>query len=431
MGIITSLVRPEARATIEGPLPLTAQRIVEWLAGPATASGIRVSTEGSLRLIGVWACVRVISEDVASLPLLCYNRLERGKERIPQHPLYRLLHESPNPYMTSTAFREALQGHVLLWGNAYASIERDEMTGRPMALWPLRPDRMDAPVISDAGTLLYTYHLPTGEPRSLTQSEVFHLRGLSSDGITGYSPITLHREGLAWSIATREYGARFFGNDSRPGGILQAKNRLSDEAVKRLRESWETAHRGLEQSHRIGVLEEGIEWKQTGIPPEDAQYLEVMTFQLQDIARIYRTPPHKIGDLSRATYSNIEEQAIEYVSDTLRPWLVRWEQQANKDLVMPSERGRVFVEHLMDALLRGKTLERFQAYQLGLQNGVYSPNEIREFENLNPFEGGDTHLQQVNMAPYGTAPAPAPARMKRSLQRTDNGYEMIEEPVHE
>ena len=407
MGIITSLVHPERRATIEGPLPLTAERIVEWLSGPATASGVNLSTEGALKLVGVWACVRVISEDVASLPLIVYNRLPRGKERAMAHPLYRLLHDAPNPLMTSATFRECLQGHMLLWGNAYAQIERDQDTGRPTALWPLRPDRMDKPIVSQAGTLLYTYRLPTGEPRALSQSDVFHLRGLSPDGLIGYSPIALHRETLAWSIATKEYGIRFFGNDSRPGGILQTKQRLPKDSVDRLRSSWEAAHRGLTQAHRIAVLEEGIEWKQVGIPPEDAQYLEVMTFQLQDIARLYRMPPHKIQDLARATFSNIEEQSIDYVVGTLRPGLTRWEQQANKDLVMPSEQGRIFAEHLMDALLRGKTLERFQSYQLAMQNGIYSANEVREFENQNPFEGGDIHLQMQNMAPYGTLP-PAP-----------------------
>jgi len=266
---------------------------------------------------------------------------------------------------------------------------------------------MDKPIVSQAGTLLYTYRLPTGEPRALSQSDVFHLRGLSPDGLIGYSPIALHRETLAWSIATKEYGIRFFGNDSRPGGILQTKQRLPKDSVDRLRSSWEAAHRGLTQAHRIAVLEEGIEWKQVGIPPEDAQYLEVMTFQLQDIARLYRMPPHKIQDLARATFSNIEEQSIDYVVGTLRPGLTRWEQQANKDLVMPSEQGRIFAEHLMDALLRGKTLERFQSYQLAMQNGIYSANEVREFENQNPFEGGDIHLQMQNMAPYGTLP-PAP-----------------------
>jgi HK97 family phage portal protein len=433
----------EKRASIEGPLPLTSARIVEWMnGGEATSAGVNISTEGSLKLAAVWACVRVISEDLASLPMITYKRLERGKERATEHRLYGLLHDAPNPFMTAMQFRETLQAHVLLWGNAYASIDRDQ-DGRPVALWPLRPDRMQGPALSAAGTLLYNYTLPNGEPRALTQSDVFHLRGLSTDGITGYSPIAQHREALALSLATMTFGNKFFGNGSQPGGVLQAKTKLSREASDRMKMSWETAHQGLENAHRVAVLEEGVEWKQIGIPPEDAQFLETRLFQVQETTRIFRMPPHKVQELSRATFSNIEEQSIEYVSDTLRPWLVRWEQQVNKDLLMPSERKTFFVEHLMDALLRGNTLTRFQSYQLGLQNGVYSPNEVREYENMNPFDGGDTHLQMQNMAPYGTEPVkpepapapevqpaeddePAPERSIREIRRTANGYEIVE-----
>lgn len=412
MGLITSLVA-ERRASVEGPLPLTAARIVEWISGgEGTAAGVAIGPNNALKLAAVYACVRVISEDVAALPLITYSRLPRGKERATTHPLYRLLHDEPNPYMTSLQLRETLQGHVLLWGNGYANIERDER-GTPVALWPLRPDAMDAPVVSSAGSLLYTYHMPSGEPRALTQGDVFHLRGLSPDGIMGYPPISLHRESLALAMATMEFGNRFFSNDSRPGGVLQAPQRLSNEAAERMRLSWEAAHRGLSNAHRVAVLEEGVEWQQIGIPPEDAQWLDTRTFQVQEIARIFRMPPHKIGELSRATFSNIESQAIQYVTDTLRPWLVRWEQQINKDLVAPGDKGRIFAEHLMDALLRGETLARFQSYQLAMQNGVYSANEVREFENANPFEGGDVHLQMANMVPYGTKP-PEPGEAKES-----------------
>ncbi len=430
MGILTSLI--EKRASIEGPLPLTAARVAEWFEGAPTSAGVSVSNEGALKLAAVWACVRVISEDIASLPLVTYQRLERGKERARSHNLYPILHDEPNPYMTAMQLRETMQGHVLNWGNAYANIERDN-NGRPLYLWPLRPDRMDTPVVSSAGTLLYTYHLPSGEPRALTQSEVLHVRGLSPDGIMGYSPIQQHREALALSLATMQFGNRFFANDSRPGGILQAKQRLSDEAANRMKTSWEAAHQGLTRSHRVAVLEEGVEWKQVGIPPEDSQWLQTREFQIQETTRIFRMPPHKVQDLSRATYSNIESQSIQYVTDTLRPWLIRWEQQINKDLLMPGEKRRYFVEHLMDALLRGETLARFQAYQYGLQNGIYNPNEVREFENLNPFEGGDVHLQMQNMTPYGTLPAePAPApqgRTLREIRRTPDGYEMIERRI--
>lgn len=414
MGIITSLVAPERRATIEGPLPLTAQRIVEWLTGEPTASGMPMNVESALKIDAFWACINDISQDIASLPLMVYRELPRGKEKAKNHPLYRILHDEPNPLMTSMQLRQTLISHRLSCGRAFANIERD-YDGRVVALWPLRPDRMDGPVLSEAGTLLYTYHLPTGEPRALTQADVFHLRGLASDGINSYSPVSLHRESLSLAVATMQFGNRFFGNDSRPGGILQAKTRLSQEAADRMRASWESAHQGLTKAHRVAVLEEGVEWKQVGIPPEDAQFLETRLFQVQTIGRIFRMPPHKIQELSRATYSNIEEQELEYGADTLGPEIIAFEQQCNKDLLMPSEKGKYFVQHLMDARLRSKTSERYQAYALMLDRGVFTPNDVLERENMNAFEGGDLHLQQANMVPYGTMPEP-----KQTEQPTAN-----------
>ena len=430
---MTSLVG-ERRASIEGPLPLTAGRVVEWLnGGESTAAGVSVSTEGSLKIDAVWACVNNISMDIATLPLHVYKQLPRGKEKAKNHPLYRLLHDEPNPLMTAVHLRRTLIAHRLLWGNAYASVERDE-DGRPIAIWPLRPDRMQGPVMSAAGTLLYLYNMPDGEPRALTQSDVFHHRGLSGDGITGYSQIALHRDSLGLSVALLQSANKFFANGSRPGGILKTANRISPEAANRMKASWEAAHLGLTNSHRVAVLEEGVEWQQIGIPPEDAQYLETQVHQVQVVARMFRMQPHKIQELSRATYSNIEEQELEYGADTLGPEVITFEQQVNKDLLMPSEKGRYFAEHLMDARLRSKTLERYQAYALLLDRGVLSPNDVLEKENMNPFEGGDIHLQQANMVPYGTEPEPTapPAapdderQIVRELVKTPNGYRMIE-----
>lgn len=424
---LTQLV-PFTRALQEGPLPLTAAKVVEWLSGPPTATGQRVSPEGALRLAAVYACVRVISEDVAKLPLFVYRRLLRGKSRAPEHPLYSLLHDSPNPYMTAMQFRETLMGHLLLRGNAYASIDRNR-NGAVQALWPLRPDRMEASVVSAAGTLVYKYYLPNGEPRLLPQNEVFHLRGLSSDGLVGYSPITLHRETVGLALASEEYAARFFGNNASPGGVLQAKTRLNKEAAERLARSWSEAHQGLTQAHRVAVLEEGVEWKQVSTSPEDAQYLEHRKYGRSEIASIFRVPPHKIGDLERATFSNIEEQAIEYVSDTLQAWLVRIEQQINMDLLLPGERQLYFAEHLMDALLRGKALERAQALQLQRQNGIINADDWNEIENRNPLPDGlgedywmPSNFQIVGEPPPEPAVAPiTPSRSVRTIVRDEDG----------
>jgi len=411
----------------QGPLPITAGKVFEWLSGSSsTITGLNVSPESSLKLSAVYACVRIISEDVGSLPLILYRRGERGKDRAPEHPLYRLLHDAPNPWMTAMQFRETMQGHLLLRGNAYANIDRDA-SGRIKALWPLRPDRMDTPVVSEAGRLMYTYHMPNGETVVLSQDEVLHLRGLSTDGILGYS-LALHRETIGLSQATLEYGARFFGNDSRPGGVLQAKGRMSAEAADRLRTSWESAHRGLTGAHKVAVLEEGVEWKQVGIAPDEAQYLETRNFQVQEIARIFRVPPHKLSELSRSTYSNISEQSEEYFSDTIRSWLVRWEQQLNKDLLLPREQGTYFAEHLIDAIVRASIEKRYAAYMTARQWGFMSINEIRELENMNPIEDGDEYLQPLNMTVVGAPPPPPSpvngARVVRNIRRTAEGYEV-------
>ena len=262
MGILTEALRPLLTRGLEtGPFPITSANIIEFLGGEASATGKRVSPEGALKLSAVWDCVDMVSRDIARTPVPLYRRSGRDREKADESALYNLLHLSPNPFMTAFTFKQALQGHKMLRGNAYANIERDE-DGNPVNLWPLNPIMMEPPVISAAGTLLYLYHTPRGEQVALTQDEVLHIRGLSNDGILGYSPITLMRELVALGMAYQEFSARFFGNNANPGGVLLAEKRLTDEASKRLKDSWETAHRGLEQSHRVAVLEEGIKWQQ-------------------------------------------------------------------------------------------------------------------------------------------------------------------------
>ena len=287
---------------------------------------------------------------------------------------------------------------------------------------------MSAPKLASSGGLLYSYIVPDGSRVEFTQTDILHIRGLSSDGIIGYAPIALHRDTFAHAGVLAEYGSRFFTNDSRPGGVLQTPNKLTKEATDRLKTGWEAAHRGLTNAHRVAVLEEGLEWKTISVTPEEAQYLDSRRFTREEIAGIFRVPPHKIGELERATFSNIEEQSISYVSETLQSWLVRWEQQVNKDLFTPAEQRVYFVEHLMDAKLRGKTLERFQGYATLLNWGVLSPNDVREKENMNPIADGDSYFQPLNMAPLGTDPTAAlpAATVRREIQRTADGYRLIE-----
>lgn len=399
MGIISGMIKNATTSTLSNP----SQWLVDLMGGKSTATGISVNEQNALQSTAVFACVRILSETVASLPLPMYKRIaERGKARAPDHPLYSVLDDIANEEMTAYSLRETLQGHLGTWGNAYAEIEWD-MAGRVKGLWPLRPDQTWPERNPDTNKLQYRTVLPDGTGVILPFERVFHIPGFGFDGLVGYNPIRLFRESIGLAMATEEYGARFFGNGAKPGGVLEHPNKLSKEAQDRLRESWNEMHRGLSKQHRIAILEEGMSYKQIGIPPEDAQFLETRKFQTSEIARIYRVPPHMIGDLERATFSNIEHQSIEFVQHTIRPWLVRWEKSIKFKLLTPNERKRFFAEHLVDGLLRGDTKSRYDSYAVARQNGWMSANDIRKLENMNPIEGGDIYLVNGNMVPTDQA----------------------------
>lgn len=396
MGLISWLLD---RRSIEKPaVPITSTSLSALLDGPTTATGRSVSASTAMNASAVFACVRVRAETVASLPWPVYRRLSGGgKERDPSHPLYELLHDQPNPEQTAIEFRENLIGHLDLWGNAYAEIDWDAR-GRVRALYPLRPDRVTEE--ERDGQVYYVVTLPDGERKGLPAWRVWHTRGFM-----GQSVIANARESIGLALAGEEYGARFFGNDSRPGGVLKSPKVLTKEAAKNLKESWEAAHSGLENRHRVAVLEEGVEWQQIGIPPEDAQYLELRQFQVVDIARFFRVPPHKIASLERATFSNIEHQSIEFVVDCIRPICVRLEQSARRCLLTTEERPTWIAEHVIDGLLRGDTASRYQAYAIGRQWGWLSADDIRELENQNPLPDGQgqSYLVPMNMTPADQA----------------------------
>jgi len=363
-----------------------------------TAAGVNVTEESALTMSAVFACVRVLAEGVAMLPLITYRRNGDAKERATEHPIYRLLKEAPNPEMTSFEFRETLVGHAATWGNGYAEIEWSK-SGQPVALWPLRPDKMT--VERRGGRLRYDYTLPDGGNQTLQWYQVHHLRGLSGNGVTGYSVIRLAMQGIGLGLAAEEHGARFYGNGARPGGVLEHPGRLSEQALNRLRDSWSNEHQGLSNSHRIKILEEGIKYNVIGIPPEEAQFIQTRKFQVSDVARWFRVPPHMIGDMDGATFSNIEEQGLEFVTYTLAPWLVRSEQALTRDLLTDAEQKTYFIEYLVNGLLRGDIQSRYGAYSIGRQNGWLSANDIRTLENMNPIEGGDVYLIPLNMVPAG------------------------------
>lgn len=372
------------------------------------AAGLPTPTvAGAMALPTVYACIRVLAETVGSLPLITYRRRQgergRGRVRAGDHPLYALLRWNPNPEMTAIEFEELRTHHVASWGNSYAEIEMDG-TGRVTALWPLLPDRME--VWRDAqGQLVYFYSLPNGQRKRLQAWQVHHCRGLSSNGIVGYSPVRVAMVSVALGLATEEFGARLFANGARPGGVLEHPGLVGDKAAANLKKSWGDEYGGLQQSHRLAVLEEGMKYHALGIPPEEAQFLETRKFQAEEITRLFRMPPHKVGLMDKATFSNIEHQAIEFVTDTIRPWLVRFEQALRRDLLSTQEAQAIYFEYLTDALLRGDTKSRYEAYSMGRQWGWLSINDIRSRENMERVDNGDDLLQPLNMGIVGQMPA--------------------------
>lgn len=365
-----------------------------------TTSGKPVNERTAMQTTAVYACVRILAEAVASLPLHVYEyQDDGGKKLVHDHPLYYLLHDEPNSEMTSFVFRETLMSHLLIWGNAYAQIIRDG-AGRVLGLYPLLPDKMDVQR-DDRGNIYYVYSRNSDENPMfkeygdirLKAEDVLHIPGLGFDGLIGYSPIAMAKNAVGMTLACEEYGASFFANGANPGGVLEHPGVLKDPS--KVRESWNSVYRGVNNAHKIAVLEEGMKYQQIGIPPEEAQFLETRKFQINEIARLYRIPPHMVGDLDKSSFSNIEQQSLEFVKYTLDPWVIRWEQSLQRSLLLPGEKGKYFIKLNVDGLLRGDYQSRMNGYAVGRQNGWFSANDIREMENMNPIpdeQGGNLYL---------------------------------------
>ena len=369
-----------------------------------SAAGKRVNERSAMQMTAVYSCVRILAEAVAGLPLHLYRYKEDGgKEKALDHPLYLLLHDEPNPEMSSFVFRETLMTHLLLWGNAYAQIIRNGR-GEVMALYPLMPDRM-AVDRDDKGQLYYEYTtsaddapISKGSIVRLKPSDVLHIPGLGFDGLVGYSPIAMAKNAIGLAIATEEYGSKFFANGAQPSGVLEHPGTIKDP--QRVRDSWMSQFGGSANSNKIAVLEEGLKYTPISISPEQAQFLETRKFQINEIARIFRLPPHMVGDLEKSSFSNIEQQSLEFVKYTLEPWLVRWEQSIQRTLFSADEKKRYFVRFNVEGLLRGDYASRMNGYAVGRQNGWMSANDIRELENLDRIpaeEGDDLYLINGNM----------------------------------
>jgi HK97 family phage portal protein len=362
-----------------------------------TAAGKYVNETTAMQTSAVYACVRILAEAIASLPLHVYEREGDGGKKLQiTHPLYKLLHDEPNKEMTSFIWRETIMSHVLIWGNAYSQIIRGGH-GHPIALYPLLPDKMVVERNAN-GDLVYTYYRDEHGPVKLSREQVLHIPGLGFDGLVGYSPIAMAKNAIGMALATEEYGAKFFGNGANPSGVLEHPGTIKD--VERVRESWNEKFGGTANAHNVAVLEEGMKFHQISIPPEQAQFLETRKYQISEIARIFRVPPHMVGDLDKSSFSNIEQQSLEFVMFTLNPWIRRFEDSLSQGLLLPSEKGRLLIRFNVDGLLRGNYESRMKGYAIGRQNGWLSANDIRSLEKMNllPTEkGGDLYMVNGNM----------------------------------
>ena len=425
MGVLGNFLERRYRTTPGTTLSKPESWFLSFLGLENTKSGATVTEWTALQCSAVFACIRILSETVATVPLQFYRRLDRGKERAYDHPLYDVLHSQANEEMNSFLFRETLQGHLGSWGNAYAEIERNN-AGDVTALWPLMPDKTTPK--RKGGKLRYETIIG-GKGYVLERDKVLHIAGFGFDGRIGYNPIQLARESIGMAVATEEYGARLFANDARPGGYIKHPGRLSKPAQDNLIKTWEERHEGLSNKHRLAVLEEGMEFQTVGIPPQESQFLQTRKFQIAEVARWYRMQLHKIGEMESATFSNIEQQAIEFVVDTMLPWFTRWESGLLTQLLTKQERREYFPEFLLEGLLRGETKARFDAYAIARQWGWMSANDICEAENRNPLPGdeGNIYLVPMNMIPAseaanrGAEATPSRARLAAASQRNAKG----------
>ena len=425
MGIFSGLFKSRDKPTDS----TVGSRYTFYMGG--STSGKTVTERSAMQMTAVYSCVRILAEAIAGLPLHVYRyNSDGGKEKAIDHSLYLILHDEPNPEMSSFVFRETLMTHLLLWGNAYAQIIRNSK-GEVVALYPLMPNKMS--VDRDENGQLYYQYLRSvdevggkSETVILKPTDVLHIPGLGFDGLVGYSPIAMAKNAIGLAIATEEYGAKFFANGAAPSGVLEHPGTIKDP--QRVREAWQSQFGGSQNSGKIAVLEEGMKYTPISISPEQAQFLETRKFQINEIARIFRVPPHMVGDLEKSSFSNIEQQSLEFVKYTLDPWVIRWEQSIMRTLLTPEEKKSYFVKFNLEGLLRGDYQSRMNGYATARQNGWMSANDIRELENLDriPAEaGGDLYLMNGNMLPLQQAGAFA------NTQNDDGKEENTDEEVLE
>lgn len=386
------------RSSIENPnVPLSQATVGDLWGTEPVSSGVNVNEHTALEFPAVWAAVTILSQAVSTLPVKLYRRTESGKEEVTDHPVVRAM-QRPNDLSTGVVWRSTTQAHVSLWGNGYAEILPD------MRLLPLHPADVRPEVIEESATGLdrAVYHVTQGaRKRVLEAPQVLHIPSLVTDGVEGKSPIRVLRESIGLGIAAERFGAAFFGNGATLRGVIEAPSALGDKAFKRLKNDFRQ-YSGIKNAHKTPILEEGAKYHPLSVPPDDAQFIESRKLSIEDIARIYLIPPHMLASMDNATFSNIEHQGIDFVVNTLRPWLVRWEAELNLKLL--GNDPNLYLEFNVNGLLRGDLNTRYQAYATGRQWGWLSANDIRRKENMNPVEGGDEYLTPLNMVPAGEAP---------------------------
>lgn len=390
--------KSESRSSLENPSvslndPKSYQGILTY--GPTNA-GVDVSEDKSMGISTVWAAVRLLSGTSAAMPLKVYQLNDDDtRSVVKNHYAYNLLHTKPNTLMTAVVWREFLMSSALLWGNGYSRIIRNSLF-EPVQLLPYYPWDVK-PYVYKGEKYFYVY----SENKSYFNFEFIHIIGYSSDGVTGKSPIKVHMENIGLTLATQQFGATFFGNGTNLGGHFEHPGKLSDEAYKRLKAELNSQYGGLANAHSTPILEEGLKFSKIGMPPDEAQFIETRKFQKSDIAAIFNVPPHMVGDLSNSTNNNIEQQSLEYVIYSLTPWLIRQEQEFNAKLFREDEQGEFFCEHNVKSLLRGDMAAQSDYYTKMLSIGVFSQNDIRRIENMNPLSNGlgDTYYRPSNLVP--------------------------------
>lgn len=378
---------------------LSAKSDGRWLGSTddlGTVFNGRVTEEKALGIDAVFACVNLYARTLASMPLLLYEKTPEGKQRAVNHPLYRLLHNEPNPNMTSHNFRKIMEASLKLWGNAYAWIEFDN-SWRVKYLWPLLPGNVFPQRSLQTGELFYDAVLYNGESRRFRSYEMVHIPGLGFDGISGRSPVRQFAETMGFNLDIKSYGRKFFKNGARPSGVLQHPGSLSEEAQKRLERKFDKRYSGIENTGKTILLEEGMTYHQIGVPPEEAQFIESRKYSVEEIARIYGVPPHMIGDLEHATFSNIESQDINFAKHSIVPECVNWEQELMRKLLNDEEQARYEIEFNMEGLVRGDMESRYRAYAIGRQWGFLTADDIRAKENMSNVDGGGITYVPLNM----------------------------------